>query len=194
MPYNPWLLVQRLFTSSFGRPSAFDFCIGLDRIADNRDNLQDDARRELLFLRDERTIQRVPVSYEEGGSLQEDKDARDLLLRFGTEYQNTTTVQSTGNGSCLFDSLSTALTGHGGHAKELRLRTALELIINEKYYKGLYRQDVKWHCLNTSYEKAIQLCLNSRETTGWTIHAASTVLRCPIKSMYLQLMARRIPQ
>lgn len=124
------------------------------------------------------------VTYEEGGSLQEDEDARDLLLRFGTEYQNTTPVQSTGNGSCLFDSLSTALTGHGGHAKELRLQTAIELIINEIYCKGLYRQDVKWHCLNTSYEEAIQLCLNSGETAGWTIHATSTVLRCPIKSMY----------
>ena len=43
---------------------------------------------------------------------------------------------STGNGNCLFNSVSTALTGDEELATELRLRTAIEMSLNFDFYKA----------------------------------------------------------
>ena len=91
---------------------------------------------------------------------------------------------TTGNGNCLFNAVSIALTGGEHLANELRLRTAIEMIQNANSYTSRSDYD---ELLNYSpdYEDSVKACCTDREYSSiWTILALSTVIGIPIQSVY----------
>ena len=91
---------------------------------------------------------------------------------------------STGDGICLFNSMSTALTGDENLAPELRLRTAIEMSLNPKQYT--LRED--FHELlscSTSYEESLMAAAtDGAYMSVWNMIALSTVVGNPVQSVY----------
>lgn len=50
-------------------------------------------------------------------------------------------VNTTGDGNCCFNASSMAICGNESHAQQLRLRSAIELINNMKWYSDSYSVD-----------------------------------------------------
>ena len=66
---------------------------------------------------------------------QEDEISREIMQNGGIEGY--TALQSTGNGNCLFNSVSILLFGNESKAVELRVRTALEMICSSQVYSKM---------------------------------------------------------
>ena len=78
------------------------------------------------------------VSYKE---YKVDTRGQNLLRRFN-RTPGKIAVQSTPNGNCLFNSLSTCLYGTESFSTEIRLRTAISLIMNEEDIS--FQNELQW--------------------------------------------------
>ena len=93
-------------------------------------------------------------------------------------------AMATGNGNCLFNSISTVLCAHEGLATELRLRTALEMISKGDTYKS-HPDYANLLLFSPPYEESQLACCNDGEFSSiWTIMALSSVIGSPIQSLY----------
>ena len=71
--------------------------------------------------------------------LRRDLNARNLLTAYGDSRSDThTPIDITGDGDCLFNSVAVALWMNEEFCFELRLRTALEIIINRELYDSTH--------------------------------------------------------
>lgn len=89
-----------------------------------------------------------------------------------------------GDGNCLFNAIFLVLFGHENASSEIRLKTFFELFDNAAFYERIH---VKYFIPDVSppLASAIRQCtqIGSYSCT-WTMHAASTVIGKPIKSVY----------
>ena len=88
------------------------------------------------------------------------------------------------DGNCLFHALSTAIVGDTSMSTELRVRTCIEMVINEDLYvKKHQKTGIK--LVSPDYSVAIRDCAKDQEfSSAWTIDAAASVLRTKIVSVY----------
>ncbi|CAM1320383.1 Uncharacterised protein g7464 [Pycnogonum litorale] len=94
-------------------------------------------------------------------------------------------LSTTGDGNCLFNAISLSLYGHERHATEIRVRTCIELIKNEKWYSEEYgaaeilklvSPDMKNACLDTA--------IKGQYSSAFTIAAAASAIGVSITSIY----------
>lgn len=91
---------------------------------------------------------------------------------------------TTGDGNCLFNAVSIALTGSEDRAAELRLRTSVEMALNADSYTCHPDYDLLMThspSFNTSMQDC---CTEGAYSSIWTIMALSSVVGLPIKSVY----------
>ncbi|KAG0720132.1 Vertnin [Chionoecetes opilio] len=167
---------------------SYDMQLAQTRLRDTaEDQLRDAAARELIFLRAEKTIEALAtteLTKYDPATHDTDATATEILEKVNSTTPTLTSVRVLRDGSCLFNSLSVALCGTQRLALELRIRTALELIINRQEYERLHNKDRYWNLLNTDYHQAVYDCIRGSSSTGWTLHAAASALRRPIVSLY----------
>ena len=140
----------------------------------------DDAvRLERIFLRYEPEVVSSDSCTYTG--LVQDQIATQLL---GQQWSDSTPMVVRGDGNCLFNAISLVLFGHENASSEIRLKTFFELFDNAAFYERIH---VKSFIPDISppLSSAIRQCaqIGSYSCT-WTMHAASTVIGKPIKSVY----------
>ena len=93
-------------------------------------------------------------------------------------------VQVTGDGNCLFNSMSVALVGNESMSVELRVRTCIEL--NENC--DAYEQCPEHHELRFVSPSVATACkqtaIDGQWSSAWVIKTASSVVAIPIQSVY----------
>ena len=89
-----------------------------------------------------------------------------------------------GDGNCLYHSISVGLCGNESLSSEIRVRTCLELIKNRHAYRNLPNaKDLLW--VTPNYDDAIKAsACRGRFASAWEMQAAATVVGCPIQSVY----------
>ena len=93
------------------------------------------ARREKIYMPDFKQYGNPPISSDFMETCDVDFNAKDTMIKSRTNLEDFgTPYKSTGNGNCLFNSVSSAMCGHEFLATELRLRTAVEMITNAEEY------------------------------------------------------------
>ena len=121
-----------------------------------------------------------------------DFNAKDTMIKsksnlkdYGTPYK------STGNGNCLFNSISSSLCGNETLATELRLRTAVEMITNTEVYTS--RQDYdKIYDYSPSFDEAMLACCDDGEFSSiWNLMALANVIGSPIQSLYPRMNSEK---
>lgn len=157
-------------------------------ITSSPDSLLDAAIRERILLRT-RDLNGVPdggklANFAAGKGLRRDEIACEILQTCGGAPKNRTPVRVSGNGSCLFNSVSVALCGTEELALELRIRCFIELVVHETKYKLYHDVDPYWSLLNANYHDACKDCAIGNESTGWTMHAIASVLDRLVVSIY----------
>ena len=92
--------------------------------------------------------------------------------------------QTSTDGNCLFNSASIATFGDQSKAAELRVLTCIEMLEHSDYYKRQHKT-TGLHLVTQDYNKAVVDCAIDRNfSCAWTIHALSSVLKIPIRSVY----------
>ena len=77
-----------------------------------------------------------------------------------------------------------AIAGNCSLAKELRVRTCIELVVNKARYLKMHR-NTGIGLVSPDYSEAMIDCaVDGRYSLAWTINAASTVLNTRIVSVY----------
>ena len=91
---------------------------------------------------------------------------------------------TSGDGNCLFNAVSLALSGGEDFSTELRLRTALEMILNSTRYTS--RPDYNRLLLvSPSYRESTKDCCSDHSFSSvWTMMALSNTIGLPIQSVY----------
>ena len=112
--------------------------LGLRLKADNLAELLDVAGNIKYLIRGYSAALELPspeTNHFKRSALQTDDNAMHLLKAYGdSRYHTHTALQVTGDGDCLFNSVSLALWLTEDFSDELRLRTALEIITNKPLY------------------------------------------------------------
>ena len=93
-------------------------------------------------------------------------------------------AMTTGDGNCLFNAASIALTGHEKLSPELRMRTTIEMAINSTVYTN--RGDFE-ELMNHSptFDESLNACYTEGASSSiWAVMALSSVLGVPIASVY----------
>lgn len=94
------------------------------------------------------------------------------------------------DGNCFFNALSFALFETEDMAIELRLRVALEMVINKPLYR--VATDIHFQLVSPDYEDALRDCLTvGSYSSAWTMLVAANVLQVMLKisnivTFYLQ--------
>lgn len=111
------------------------------------------ARREAKRIPSFELFGRPPIPAD---FVELDRNAQDIMNKCKLESLGVPAM-TTGDGNCLFNAVSVALTGTEDYAAELRLRTAIEMTINSHIYKS---QDDFKELMNHSpgYDEALASC------------------------------------
>lgn len=121
---------------------------------------------------------------------------------------------STGNGSCLYNSISILFTGKESHALLLRLLTVLELLENAEYYLRQHQ-----FCSDYAWSDAAMLNYNAQDPeirlypkkpylisevhlmthpTAWSpllaLYGVSSIIHRPLQSLYFQTVLRSVAE
>jgi hypothetical protein len=92
--------------------------------------------------------------------------------------------QTSSDGNCLFNSASIATFGDQFKAAELRVLTCLEMLDHSDYYERQHKT-TGLHLVTQDYNEAVVDCaIDGNFSCAWTIHALSSVLKIPIRSVY----------
>ena len=162
----------------------FDFGLSLKRLEKSvlDGNLSEAARLEKVLLRFY-PMETSRAEFDNWG-LSRDHVALGLLGQNWKGLQGTAPIAVSGDGNCLFNSLSMAIFGNQTHATELRVRTSIELCLNQEYYKR-ENADNRFDDFAPTLEEAVSKCPKNGEWACiWDMHAASTVIGAPIISVY----------
>lgn len=93
-------------------------------------------------------------------------------------------VQTTGDGNCLFNAASIALCGDEGMSLELKYKCFLELVLNADSIQN-HKEKAAIQVLSPDYEEAILKCAKSGGYSSmWTMIAFSHVTQHNIESLY----------
>ena len=112
-----------------------------------------------------------------------DRQAREILTKSKLSNVGTPAL-STGDGNCLFNSVSTVLTGDEKLTAVLRLRTAKEMSLNPDLYKDRTVFDELMDCCPSYEDSLIDACTDGAYMSVWNMIALSTVVGNPIQSIY----------
>lgn len=115
-----------------------------------------------------------------------DNNSAILLDSFGGKWtrKDRQPLAVSANGSCLFNAISVALTGNEDFAVELRVRCCIELVKNMQHYV-LYHSGSTFPLVCPEYKNsALDCACSSGYSSAWTMHAAATVLRQQVPSIY----------
>ena len=109
----------------------FDFVKGLERL--KKDSLASYEQLTIGVEREKLLLKKVPLDasvHEDFSYQRQDLIANAIVLQYTVSTK--VTLQSTGNGDCLFNSFSTGLVGDKSRAVELRYRCCIEMVTNKK--------------------------------------------------------------
>ena len=91
--------------------------------------------------------------------------------------------QTSTDGNCLFNSASIATFGDQSKAAELRVLTCIEMLEHSDYLRQ--HKTTGLHLVTQDYNEAVVDCAIDRNfSCASTIHALSSVLKIPIRSVY----------
>ena len=91
---------------------------------------------------------------------------------------------SSPDGNCLFNSVSLRLNGSESLAKQLRVRTTVELVNNYEWYDSFdYKSTILQVTCDGGQKEALN-CAQGAWSSATTIHALASVIRRPIRSFY----------
>lgn len=108
----------------------------------------------------------------------------DKLLHHCHFQNDQNAIRSTGDGDCLFNSVSTLLVGDESLATELRYKTCLEMFLNGEKIKH-HKDRPSFLILCGSYESALKACARPRQyACVWTILALSNIINVPMEILY----------
>lgn len=94
------------------------------------------------------------------------------------------TAKTLGNGNCLFNAVSIWFKGNEGMAHELRLRAAVEMLVNKDRYLEMPKVS-EYNLLSPSYESSVADCaIDGGYSSVWTIAALATVIGHNIRVVY----------
>ena len=105
-------------------------------------------------------------------SLVADKVSAAILKELGTPVPGKSPIYVSGDGNCLYNAISMALFGHEGLAKELRVKTCIELSENQKLYEvknerlDLVSPSISEACRDSSQDHTF----SSAWATGYIFH------------------------
>ena len=106
------------------------------------------------------------------------------ILRSCGRCDNIHALKVSGDGNCLFNSLSMAVCGTEVRSLEMRWQCVFELILNEDYYKS-YHASNSSGAFNPSFNEACHDALIEHLVSFiWFVHVGASVLQRPIHSVY----------
>ena len=153
-------------------------------------HLEAGARIERLLLRHENNKplgSRKDFVYSPDSLLGPDPVSKMVLENHKISFDGKIPVFVSGDGKCLFNSLSVGLVGHEKLATEIRVRTCLEMVLNRHaYYDGPNaKKNERLLEVTDSYDEACNAASRKGAfSSAWTMLAAATVLGCPIQSVF----------
>ena len=153
-------------------------------------HLEAGARIERLLLRHENNKplgSRKDFVYSPGSLLSPDPVSKMILENHKISFDGKIPVFVSGDGNCLFNSLSVGLVGHEKLATEIRVRTCLEMVLNRHaYYDGPNaKKNERLLEVTDSYDEACTAASRKGAfSSAWTMLAAATVLGRPIQSVF----------
>lgn len=110
-----------------------------------------------------------------------DKTASKILPSNANEYFP---IRCKGDGNCLFNAVSKALSGKEDAALELRLRTIKEFIENRKDYDTSFYRNYNSSELNSFEDAVLSTTRNSTYSGLMHMAALSNILKAKIRSVY----------
>ena len=111
-----------------------------------------------------------------------DKVSTQILESVCAQIPGKLPIHVTGDGNCLFNSISVSLFGHENLASELRVRTCIELNENMTKYEQNFNNlifvspDIANDCVDIAH--------NYKFSYVWCLLAATSVIGIPIQSVY----------
>lgn len=159
----------------------FDFEKSLERlgIATRSGDIEKALKLEAIFMRFLPKRMKTGKPFQFVSTMKKDKVASKV---FGKSDIIPTRVS--GNGNCLFNSLSMAIQGNESLASEIRVRTCIEMQDNKEFYQDIHKLD-RLSFVSPPFDESLrECCLNYHFSSGWTMHAASYVISRAIKSVY----------
>lgn len=159
----------------------FDFDESLERlgIATRSGDVEKALKLEAIFMRFLPKRMKTGKPFQFVSTMKRDKVATKVLGK-----SDLIPTKVSGNGNCLFNSLSMAIQGNESLASEIRVRTCIEMQDNKDFYQNIYEID-RLSLVSPPFDEALmECCLNYYFSSGWTMHAASSVISQAIKSVY----------
>ncbi|CAF1185962.1 unnamed protein product [Adineta steineri] len=108
-----------------------------------------------------------------------DSIAKEYLEKASADVQHLIPVDVDGDGNCLYHSVILWMNDSTLTASELRVRTIIELVINEAFYSNMYT-----HLVGLIDIAIKAICKNRTFSGVYEICALSNVLKCNIRSVY----------
>lgn len=164
----------------------YDYDTALQRLSDaakiSLDTLKKATQNENVFLRQENMHydfrrQLLPRTFEI------DNAALALIEMFGGAGSKVP-CKSKQDGNCFFNSLSLALIGNELLTKAFRVKTTIEMAINQNIYE-LKLQERDIHLVSANYNESMLSCaIDGRDSTPMMMPAAATVANVDINTVY----------
>lgn len=160
----------------------FDYEKALERLSvlTIRNQLLNGAKLEAILLRnEEKYCSLIPnLSFKH---LKSDLISQDILSSLNLSIPGRRPIHVSGNGNCLFNSISIALCGSEKYATELRVRTCVELVTNKQKYVG----SGMFELVSPDYDESCRdAATDGGYSSVWTMMAAASVIGQPIQSIY----------
>lgn len=139
--------------------------------------------REKILMRTACSFDSIKIP--ENVEFSKDITAAEIIRRVGSTKSNTRMpVSVKGDGNCLFNAISVAVCGDETRSVEIKARTTIELVDQWDWYIT-HNADTRLHLASPDFEEACLNCALPREySSGWTMHAASSVVSREIISVY----------
>ena len=150
-------------------------------VTGSTDKFKSVLQREATFLQDkDRKVYKTPQSL----SGMELDPVADKILQHCHFQHDQKAIKSTGDGDCLFNSVSTLLVGDESLATELRFKTCLEMFLNKENIQQ-HKDRASFSCLSPTYDTALKECARPRQySCVWTILALSNIINVPMEILY----------
>ncbi|XP_071958450.1 uncharacterized protein [Antedon mediterranea] len=176
-------LMQEFVCSNCCQKDNYDFEAAISRLSQSAviGQLDSGVQMEKILLRDkpefnvQHTLQK--------GKYVIDRVARSILKKYA-KHITSFPVAIERDGNCLFSALSVAVHGNATKAAELRTRTAIEMVSHRKFYQSVHVRSGILLVSPDLEEACLDCAQNGCYSSAWTIHAASSVLGRPIRSIY----------
>ena len=97
--------------------------------------------------------------------------------------ENKIPIYVSGDGNCLFNAISVSLVGSEKLATQIRVLTCIEMVMNKSLYDN--EKYERLILVSPSYDTACKdAAIKGAYSAAWSMLAASTVVGCPIQSVY----------